>query len=167
MNSLAHSGERTADFRLSTDGDCSQFISNHHDAVETTFLYLISAVSLLFQNQEPHDLILSENPGPGVYALLDGDTIVYVGKTTNLRSRLRKHARTIHDADPSRLDPARIKAKHIRLNPHLAVAFESYLIATKGPDWNASGFGSNAHGRGRSNQRPSLWNERYGRAVTR
>lgn len=167
MNSLAFSGERTADPRFGTDGDCSQFISNQHDAVETTFLYLISAVSLLFDRQEPHDLVLPENPGPGVYALLDGDTVVYVGKTTNLRSRLRKHSRTIRDADPERLDPQRIKAKHIRLNPHLAVAFESYLIATKAPDWNTSGFGSNAHGSGRSNQRPSLWNERYGRAVTR
>jgi len=102
---------------------------------------------------------------PGVYAIYEREQLVYVGKATSLRQRLRKHCRTI--ADSTQLTPQQISFRYLPLGKNLMTGFEDYLIDTYRPSWNGTGFGSNAHGKGRANQKQSQWNKLYGRAVTR
>lgn len=101
----------------------------------------------------------------GVYVLQHEDEMVYVGKTKNLRNRLRKHKRTIDDAE--KLLSEDVKVTTVTLSEHLMVGLEEYLINRHRPAWNGRGFGSNAHGKGREGQRLSDWNKLYGRKVTR
>lgn len=102
---------------------------------------------------------------PGVYALFYKDDLVYIGKTAKLRDRLKKHSRTIFDA--SRIADCDVTYVCLVRDEHLMVAIESYLIKKFAPPWNSTGFGSNAHGKGRDKQRQSVWNATYGRAATK
>jgi hypothetical protein len=103
--------------------------------------------------------------GPGVYAIHYQDQCVYLGKAKCLRQRLSKHRRTIDDA--SRIEARDVTIQVLPSCFSLATGFEVFLIERHKPTWNASGFGSNAHGKGRSSQKQSCWNDLYGRVVTR
>lgn len=91
----------------------------------------------------------------GVYQLLVGGHVVYVGKTdadSGLRGRLRKHAWTIQHRQ--NLKPEDVQFKAARVFVFTAMDLEKLLIrhyaATSGEVWwNFSGFGSNDPGRNR------------------
>jgi hypothetical protein len=91
----------------------------------------------------------------GVYQLLVGGKVVYVGKTdadSGLRGRLRKHAWTIQHRQ--NLKPSDVQFKAARVFVFTAMDLEKLLIryyaATSGEVWwNFSGFGSNDPGRNR------------------
>ncbi|MDH2091481.1 GIY-YIG nuclease family protein [Rhizobium pusense] len=91
----------------------------------------------------------------GVYQLLVGGKVVYVGKTdadSGLRGRLRKHAWTIQHRQ--NLKPADVQFKAARVFVFTAMDLEKLLIRhyanTAGEVWwNFSGFGSNDPGRNR------------------
>lgn len=91
----------------------------------------------------------------GVYQLLVGEKVVYVGKTdadSGLRGRLRKHAWTIQHRQ--NLKPSDVQFKAARVFVFTAMDLEKLLIryyaATSGEVWwNFSGFGSNDPGRNR------------------
>lgn len=91
----------------------------------------------------------------GVYQLLVGGQVVYVGKTdadSGLRGRLRKHAWTIQHRQ--NLKPSDVQFKAARVFVFTAMDLEKLLIRhyaeTAGEVWwNFSGFGSNDPGRNR------------------
>lgn len=91
----------------------------------------------------------------GVYQLLVGGKVVYVGKTdakAGLRGRLKKHAFTIRHRQ--NLRPEDVKFKAARIYVFTAMDLETLLIdyhAKKSGEvwWNSSGFGSNDPGRNR------------------
>lgn len=93
----------------------------------------------------------------GVYQLLLGDEIVYIGKTdaeAGLRKRLERHAfKILHRKN---LDPARISFKAVRIFVFTAIDLETQLIrhyASTGTRWNNRGFGANDPGRRRDKTR--------------
>jgi hypothetical protein len=91
----------------------------------------------------------------GVYQLLVGGQVVYVGKTdadSGLRGRLSKHAFTIRHRQ--NLKPEDVQFKAARVFVFTAMDLEKLLIrhyAQTAGDvwWNFSGFGSNDPGRNR------------------
>jgi hypothetical protein len=87
----------------------------------------------------------------GVYQLLLGDQVVYIGKTdaeAGLRNRLGRHARSIQHR--TNLDTANVTFKAVRVFVFTAMDLETQLIRHYGsPAWNFSGFGSNDPGRNR------------------
>ncbi|MEF3134602.1 GIY-YIG nuclease family protein [Rhizobium sp. 268] len=91
----------------------------------------------------------------GVYQLLVGGKVVYVGKTdadSGLRGRLSKHAWTIQHRQ--NLKPSDVQFKAARVFVFTAMDLEKLLIRhyaqTAGEVWwNFSGFGSNDPGRNR------------------
>ena len=90
----------------------------------------------------------------GVYQLLYGDRIVYIGKTdaeAGLRNRLSRHAWTIQHRVG--LDPNLVTFKALRVFVFTAIDLETQLIRHYGSPskvaWNNSGFGSNDPGRQR------------------
>lgn len=98
---------------------------------------------------------VSEIPdAQGVYQLFLDNNLVYIGKTdeeAGLRKRLARHASKI--LHRTRLDPARVSFKAIRIYVFTAIDLETQLIAHYGGcsevAWNGSGFGSNDPGRER------------------
>lgn len=90
----------------------------------------------------------------GVYQLLIGDKLVYIGKTDaelGLKKRLERHAWTIQHRH--NLDPQQILFKAVRVFVFTAMDLESQLIrhydSIGKVAWNNSGFGSNDPGRNR------------------
>lgn len=90
----------------------------------------------------------------GVYQLLVGSQVVYVGKTdadSGLRGRLSKHAWTIQHRQ--NLRPSDVQFKAARVFVFTAMDLEKLLIRhyaeTADVWWNFSGFGSNDPGRNR------------------
>ena len=90
----------------------------------------------------------------GVYQLLVGGQVVYVGKTdadSGLRGRLSKHAWTIQHRQ--NLKPDDVQFKCARVFVFTAMDLEKLLIRhyaqTADVWWNFSGFGSNDPGRNR------------------
>ncbi|MGO8083503.1 GIY-YIG nuclease family protein [Rhizobium leguminosarum] len=90
----------------------------------------------------------------GVYQLLVGGQVVYVGKTdadSGLRGRLSKHAWTIQHRQ--NLRPEDVQFKCARVFVFTAMDLEKLLIRhyaqTADVWWNFSGFGSNDPGRNR------------------
>ncbi|MBX5111981.1 GIY-YIG nuclease family protein [Rhizobium lentis] len=90
----------------------------------------------------------------GVYQLLVGGQVVYVGKTdadSGLRGRLSKHAWTIQHRQ--NLKPEDVQFKCARVFVFTAMDLEKLLIRhyaqTADVWWNFSGFGSNDPGRNR------------------
>lgn len=136
------------------------------DALDKRFQSLLGALENRFERQPAQSLAdPAVGRTSGVYGIYRDDSLVYVGKTVNLAGRLRKHARSV--ADASALDGGTMVVRTMGCNEHLMAAFESHLIANRRPGWNNTGFGSNAHGRGRDKQRTSTWNAMFGREVTR
>jgi len=83
-----------------------------------------------------------------------------IGAGTALRSRLRKHLKSISEAE--NLDVETFLCRFMILQGQatdLIGAMESYLIRQYNPLWNSfiDGFGINAPGAGRYNQSPSEW----------
>lgn len=89
----------------------------------------------------------------GVYQLLLGEEIVYIGKTdaeAGLRKRLERHANKIQHR--RNLDPATVSFKAVRVFVFTAIDLETQLIrhyAHDGTRWNHRGFGANDPGRRR------------------
>lgn len=90
----------------------------------------------------------------GVYQLLYGGRVVYVGKTdgeAGLRQRLARHSSTI--LHRQNLFPADVQFKAVRVFVFTAIDLETQLIKHYGQTaplaWNNSGFGSNDPGRNR------------------
>lgn len=90
----------------------------------------------------------------GVYQLLLGGHVVYVGKTdadAGLRLRLQRHAsKILHRRD---LDPREVSFKALRIFVFTPMDLEAEIIkrygGVSGASWNGSGFGSNDPGRER------------------
>ena len=110
----------------------------------------------------------------GVYALYysgpcpdcqSGRNPVYVGSARSsvggrLRDRLHEHYASIKGTQ--RLKVEDISVRYVATPQTLAGAAELLLIEHfHKPIWNASGFGSKAHGKGRPDQRVSLWDQRH------
>ena len=122
-----------------------------------------------FEEIEPAPLLkdrVAEVPeAQGVYQLLLGDQIVYIGKTDaakGLRQRLERHAATIQHR--RNLDPARVQFRAIRVFVFTAMDLEAQLISHYGGvSWQHSGFGSNDPGRNRDGTRlkPGGFDERF------
>ena len=104
----------------------------------------------------------------GEHALYDGltkDCPVYIGKAvgegsgvrSQLDVRLRDHQKSLALAEDLRADDFRYKV--LRINDEWVAGCESVLIKHWQPLWNTvvTGFGNHAPGRGRQNQRRSLW----------
>jgi hypothetical protein len=90
----------------------------------------------------------------GVYLLLLGEEVVYIGKTdgeAGLLTRLSRHCATV--LARKNLNPADVKFKAIRVFVFTAVDLETQLIrhysTSSQVAWNKSGFGSNDPGRNR------------------
>ncbi|WSH00294.1 GIY-YIG nuclease family protein [Rhizobium ruizarguesonis] len=102
-----------------------------------------------------HDHTVQVPDEQGVYQLLVGGKVVYVGKTdadSGLRGRLSKHAWTIQHRQ--NLKPEDVQFKAARVFVFTAMDLEKLLIRhyaqTAGEVWwNFSGFGSNDPGRNR------------------
>lgn len=102
-----------------------------------------------------HDHTMHVPDEQGVYQLLVGGQVVYVGKTdadSGLRGRLSKHAWTIQHRQ--NLQPSDVQFKAARVFVFTAMDLEKLLIrhyAQTAGDvwWNFSGFGSNDPGRNR------------------
>jgi hypothetical protein len=102
---------------------------------------------------------LSDIPdAQGVYQLVNGEDVVYIGKTdgdAGLRQRLTRHASTIRHR--TNLDADKISFKAVRVFVFTAMDLETELIrhyTTRGQvAWNKSGFGSNDPGRNRDTTR--------------
>ena len=91
----------------------------------------------------------------GVYQLLLGGEVVYIGKTdaeAGLKNRLGRHAYSI--LHRSNLDPEKVTFKAVRVFVFTAMDLETQLIHHYGSSaWNFSGFGSNDPGRNRDQTR--------------
>ena len=94
----------------------------------------------------------------GVYQLLVGDDIVYIGKTdaeAGLAKRLERHAWTIQHRRNLSVDAVSFKA--VRVYVFTAIDLETQLIKhyreKSSISWNNSGFGSNDPGRNRDDTR--------------
>lgn len=80
-------------------------------------------------------------------------------KENNLYKRLNEHARSIAAAE--NIDATDFSFKVIPTGLHLVPWVESLLISHYAPVWNAflDGFGNHDPGRGRYNQRRSVWDQ--------
>ncbi|MDR6833604.1 MULTISPECIES: GIY-YIG nuclease family protein [unclassified Sphingopyxis] len=86
----------------------------------------------------------------GVYLLLHGGEIRYVGKTdaeAGLRTRIARHARKFEQR--RNVQPHDVCFKAAQILVLTAMDIESKVIAHYGSEWNGSGFGSNDPGRER------------------
>jgi hypothetical protein len=99
----------------------------------------------------------------GVYAIFHQGSLAYIGSTHAIRGRLAKHAQTIKQADA--IDAFAVSYVVAYCGKHDAKGAEGALIDHYAPPWNSMGFGSNAAGRGRKNQRDSRWNLAFGRSA--
>lgn len=98
----------------------------------------------------------------GAYILLEGENIVYAGKTDashGFRNRLERHFYSVQHR--MALDPANISFKAVRIFVFSALDIESLLIdelkrrVEASLSWNFSGYGSNDPGRRRDGQEPA------------
>jgi hypothetical protein len=116
---------------------------------------LLSSLVKIFDAMDGASLLptnVNEVPeSQGVYQLLLGGAVVYIGKTdaeAGLKNRLGRHAYSI--LHRSNLDPEKVTFKAVRVFVFTAMDLETQLIRHYGsPAWNFSGFGSNDPGRNR------------------
>lgn len=115
-------------------------------------------------------LALEEGAGPaesGIYALYHHGALVYVGKASGLyesrptlRGRLAVHRRKIEGRQNITL--REMQCRYLTFASEWWVwAAELAVIGHYSPEWNTSGFGSNAPGRGRPGTRVSPWNRQF------
>jgi hypothetical protein len=123
---------------------------------------LLTSIIIAFDNMEGATLSrehVSKIPeAQGVYQLIVGGKIVYIGKTDSeagLSGRLTRHAWTIQHR--SNLKVADVSFKAIRIFVFTALDLETQLIkhykGQSSVSWNNSGFGSNDPGRNRDKTR--------------
>lgn len=99
--------------------------------------------------------------GHHLYNGLSNEIPLYIGKasgqTASLESRLREHARSIEEAND--LNVADFCYKLVEMKDEWVSGCEEVLINHFRPLWNTvlTGFGNHAPGKGRKNQRKSLW----------
>jgi hypothetical protein len=117
-------------------------------------------------------LPLEKKVGPqssGVYALYHKDTLVYIGKASKgmtksartLRERLNEHCGKI--AARQNISCTEMTCRFLTFESEWWVfAAEFALMVHYRPEWNESGFGSKAPGKGRpGTDRVSRWNQRF------
>lgn len=115
---------------------------------------------------------LTRRVGPkesGIYALYLDDTLVYIGKASKgttsskrtLRARLSEHVGNVSGRRGISID--NVTCRYLTFASEWWVfAAEFALITHYVPEWNASGFGSKAPGKGRpGTHRVSRFNEKY------
>jgi hypothetical protein len=123
---------------------------------------LLTSMVVAFDNMEGATLSrehVSRIPeAQGVYQLIVGGEIVYIGKTdagAGLLGRLTRHAWTIQHR--SNLKVAKVSFKAVRVFVFTAMDLETQLInhykGQSSVSWNNSGFGSNDPGRNRDKTR--------------
>lgn len=87
----------------------------------------------------------------GVYELIHGDTVKYVGKTdagAGLRARLSRHVAKFQQR--KNMSPELVRFKAVQVLVLAAMDLETELINHyQRPEWNGSGFGANDPGRER------------------
>lgn len=86
----------------------------------------------------------------GIYLLLHGDTVKYVGKTDSdagLNLRIRRHQRKLRDR--RNISPEDVSFKAVQVLVLTALDIETELRRHYSPEWNGSGFGANDPGRER------------------
>ena len=100
----------------------------------------------------------------GLYGGMTQDCPLYVGKAlakvgnmSHLETRLSQHRKSVRDAEDLQLDEFGVKV--VPVNEDWVAGCETVLIKYWEPLWNTvlTGFGNHAPGRGRKNQRRSLW----------
>lgn len=108
-------------------------------------------------------------PASGVYVLYLGDTLVYIGKASRettasnrtLRDRLNEHVVKI--SGRQNLAISEMQCRYLTIESDWFVwAAEFALINHYDPEWNGTGFGSKAPGKGRpGTNRVSNWDRKY------
>lgn len=122
--------------------------------------------------EESPPLPLTKSVGPsesGIYALYLRDKLVYIGKASrgttkskrSLRTRLNEHVGKIAGRQNVGLDD--MTCRYLTFASEWWVfAAEFALIVHYSPEWNESGFGSKAPGKGRpGTERISVWDEQF------
>jgi len=131
------------------------YVEFEFDLPEALLSHLVSVFDAL-----PGASLIPENvevlpEAQGVYQLLLGGQVVYIGKTdaeAGLRNRLDRHAKSIQHR--LNLDPTEVTFRAVRVFVFTAVDLETQLIKHYGSAvWNFSGFGSNDPGRNRDSTR--------------
>lgn len=123
---------------------------------------LLTRMIMAFDNMDAatlsHEHVSKIPEAQGVYQLIAGREIVYIGKTDSeagLSKRLWRHARVIQHR--SNLRVADVSFKAIRVFVFTAMDLETQLIkhykGQSSVSWNNSGFGSNDPGRNRDKTR--------------
>ena len=96
-----------------------------------------------------------------VYGGMTDDVPLYVGKAVNqlaqLRDRIKDHCKSIRQTCD--LDLADFRLRILQINEDWVAGCETRLIRHYAPLWNTviTGFGNHAPGRGRKDQKKSLW----------
>jgi hypothetical protein len=96
---------------------------------------------------------------PGVYTLQHHGVVVYAGKAQELRKRLTQHDRKLRWAGGIAIEDMKLSV--LSCDEFFVQGLELYIIKTLKPAWNGLGFGSNAPGNGRDNQKTSKWCRLY------
>lgn len=130
------------------------YVEFEFDLPQALLASLVSEFAKMDSASLTHEHTMQVPDEQGVYQLLVGDQVVYVGKTdadSGLRGRLSKHAWTIQHRQ--NLKPADVQFKAARVFVFTAMDLEKLLIRhyaqTADVWWNFSGFGSNDPGRNR------------------
>jgi len=101
-------------------------------------------------------------PGRPVYAGSAVDSPLKPGEGKRLWERLSGHRNSIA---PTTLNVSDFSFRTLALPSAVAIGVEHTFINSRHPIWNGSGFGSNASGKGRPDQKRSVWDTRHpGRA---
>lgn len=119
---------------------------------------LLQRLIAIFDNMQSARLVLSNlsviPDAQGVYQLLQGDKVVYIGKTdgdAGLKQRLTRHASTIRHRKGLFVEDIGFRA--VRIYVFTAMDLETelirYYVLQGHSSWNKSGFGSNDPGRNR------------------
>jgi hypothetical protein len=131
------------------------------DLPEALLVSLIDAFDTMEGASLIKDHLANIPEAQGVYQLLHGNEIVYIGKTdaeAGLRHRLERHAWSIQHR--SGLEASQVSFKALRVFVFSAMDLESQLIAhykkSSSIGWNDSGFGSNDPGRNRDQTRAKI-----------
>jgi hypothetical protein len=101
----------------------------------------------------------------GIYALFQFERLVYIGSAAKVKSRVRDHWSSVDMA--TKLNVDEFYYKYTTCSLMAALSAEKELIPFYQPPWNGIGFGSKANGNGRRGHKKSVWDEMYGREVTR
>ena len=113
-----------------------------------------SGIYLLFYVGSKHRLYNGLTEDCPLYV---GKALAKAGRTQHLETRLSQHRKSVRDAEDLDLDDFGVKV--VPVNEDWTAGCEAVLIKQWEPLWNTvlTGFGNHAPGRGRNNQRRSMW----------